>query len=164
MPIQIVHADLFTHHGGAIAHGVNCKGAMGSGVAKAIKAKFPEMYRSYRQMCQSGALQPGGLYAYAVPNADNRWVYNIASQDRWSQYDPNGAHNPAKTPAAREEWLRQGLQRMFAHALEYDVDNIGLPLIGGKRGGLDPQLAESIITDEANQSSVHVVLYLPHSS
>ena len=34
-----------------IVHGVNCKGVMGSGVAKAIRDKWPIAYREYKSYC-----------------------------------------------------------------------------------------------------------------
>lgn len=34
-----------------IAHQVNCQGAMGSGVALAIRKKYPKVYEEYKKMC-----------------------------------------------------------------------------------------------------------------
>lgn len=34
-----------------IAHGVNCQGKMGSGLAKDIKEKFPEVFTNYKNLC-----------------------------------------------------------------------------------------------------------------
>lgn len=39
--------DITTVETGIIAHGVNCQHAMGSGVAKAIKEKWPKVYQSF---------------------------------------------------------------------------------------------------------------------
>lgn len=36
-----------------IVHGVNCKGVMGSGVAKALRDKYPEVFTSYRDYYES---------------------------------------------------------------------------------------------------------------
>lgn len=35
-----------------IAHQVNCRGKMGSGVALAIKQKYPEVYQKYSEACK----------------------------------------------------------------------------------------------------------------
>lgn len=40
-----LNKNIITIQEGVIAHGVNCTGAMNSGVAKAIREKWPEVYR-----------------------------------------------------------------------------------------------------------------------
>ena len=45
-----------------IAHGVNCQGVMGSGVAKQIRETYPLVYNQYKQLCDTG-------------NADNSFVF-----------------------------------------------------------------------------------------
>lgn len=37
---------------GYIAHGVNCQGVMGSGVANAIRTKYPKVYETYNRTCE----------------------------------------------------------------------------------------------------------------
>jgi O-acetyl-ADP-ribose deacetylase (regulator of RNase III) len=46
MPIQNVRGDLFdnAHHVQAFAHGCNCQGSMGAGIAKTFRSRYPEMY------------------------------------------------------------------------------------------------------------------------
>lgn len=46
-----------------IAHGVNCQGVMGSGVAKQIKETYPLAYNQYKQLCDTG-------------NVDNSFVFS----------------------------------------------------------------------------------------
>ena len=41
--------DITTVRQGVIMHGVNCQGAMGAGVALAIRNKWPAVYDSYRR-------------------------------------------------------------------------------------------------------------------
>lgn len=48
MKIEYVTGDLMQAPEGIILHGCNAQGVMGSGVAKAIRAKFPEAYAAYR--------------------------------------------------------------------------------------------------------------------
>jgi O-acetyl-ADP-ribose deacetylase (regulator of RNase III) len=55
MPILFVSGDLFDNAYGvrAIAHGCNCQGSMGAGIAKAIRARYPAMYEEYRRSCKA---------------------------------------------------------------------------------------------------------------
>lgn len=45
--MQIINKDITTIESGTIVHQVNCQGVMGSGVALAIKNKWPQVYASY---------------------------------------------------------------------------------------------------------------------
>lgn len=47
--IKYVTEDVTHVTHGVVAHGVNCQGVMGSGVAKAIRAKWPKAYEKYHE-------------------------------------------------------------------------------------------------------------------
>lgn len=46
--INFITKDVTTVERGMVVHGVNCQGRMGSGVALAIRNKWPEVYERYR--------------------------------------------------------------------------------------------------------------------
>ena len=60
--INYINKDITTVETGVIVHGVNCQGAMGSGVALAILKKWPTVYSEYKKFptgSQSlGKIQP----------------------------------------------------------------------------------------------------------
>lgn len=45
--VNIIKGDLLAATEDVICHQVNCQGVMGSGVAKAIREKWPEVYKAY---------------------------------------------------------------------------------------------------------------------
>lgn len=49
--MRVVKGDLLSATEGYIVHGCNCQGVMGSGVALAIKRKYPKVYASYVEFC-----------------------------------------------------------------------------------------------------------------
>lgn len=49
--INYIKQDITTIEQGIVAHGCNCKGVMGAGVAKAIRTKWPLAYQEYRDLC-----------------------------------------------------------------------------------------------------------------
>src|SRR5262249_34840272 len=55
MPIEYVSGDLFdnAHDAQAFAHGCNCQGSMGAGIAKTFRSRYPEMYEEYRRRCKA---------------------------------------------------------------------------------------------------------------
>jgi ribosome-binding factor A len=53
MIIRNVTGDVTAPIRGIIGHGVNCQGVMGSGVAWAIRNKFPKAYEEYKTLCDN---------------------------------------------------------------------------------------------------------------
>lgn len=51
--IKIIKGDLLSVEAGFIVHGCNCIGAMGSGVAKVMREKYPEVYEQYAELCEN---------------------------------------------------------------------------------------------------------------
>lgn len=51
--INYIQKDVTTVDDGIVAHGCNCQGVMGSGVALAIRNKWPKAYETYNAICVS---------------------------------------------------------------------------------------------------------------
>jgi O-acetyl-ADP-ribose deacetylase (regulator of RNase III) len=49
--IEEIWGNVLNVEKGIIVHGVNCKGVMGSGIAKEVKERYPELYRVYKSYC-----------------------------------------------------------------------------------------------------------------
>lgn len=69
--------DLFTTDAKVLAHGVNCKGVMGAGIAKSFRDKFPDMYKEYQYLCNRGILRLGSFYSYTT---DDIMIFNLTTQ------------------------------------------------------------------------------------
>lgn len=50
--------DVSTVERGIVAHGVNCQGVMGSGVAAALRRKYPQIYHVYKLICDMYTKNP----------------------------------------------------------------------------------------------------------
>lgn len=63
-----------------LLHQVNCQGVMGSGVALAVKERYPEVFTAYRDLCEteSGFLLSRGQLVST--RRDDLWVGNIFGQ------------------------------------------------------------------------------------
>jgi O-acetyl-ADP-ribose deacetylase (regulator of RNase III) len=126
MPIHFVAGDLFAnaHHAQTLAHGVNCKGSMGAGIAVGFRERYPDMYEEYRRRCKAvpRELNPGDCFLWKA--ADRPWVFNLATQeDYWRS---------RATYAA----IEQALAAMRAQAAAEGVRSIAIPRIGTGYGGL----------------------------
>jgi len=103
----------------ALAHGVNCRGVMGAGIAVEFKRRYPEMFLEYERRCRAGALSPGDCFPW---DAGNHTVYNLATQ---------AGFGDASLVA-----LEKSLLGALDHALVTGVGVIGMPAIGCGLGGL----------------------------
>lgn len=63
MPVEYRTGNLFDFEGN-LAHGTNAAGAMGKGIAKEFKAKFPGMYTEYVDLCKTGRHQFGMIFPW----------------------------------------------------------------------------------------------------
>ena len=59
---------------------INCKGAMGKGLALRFKKRFPGMYVKYKDYCSRGLITPGKLWLY---KGKDNWVLNFPTKDDW---------------------------------------------------------------------------------
>ena len=112
----------------AIGHGVNTKGLMGAGVAKAIRTAYPDVSVPYIEWCQTAK----GGDVQIVNISATRMVVNIASQEL------PGAN-------AEYEWLTQGLFTAARKLIDLDVYKLALPRIGSGIGGLHWEAVKIII-------------------
>ncbi|TFG99053.1 hypothetical protein E4H12_04125 [Candidatus Thorarchaeota archaeon] len=51
--INYIQQDITTVDQGVVAHGCNCQGVMGAGVALAIRNKWPKAYDAYAHLCKT---------------------------------------------------------------------------------------------------------------
>jgi O-acetyl-ADP-ribose deacetylase (regulator of RNase III) len=132
MAISYVSGDLFTnvYHAQAFAHGCNCAGSMGAGIAVGFRARYPAMYEEYRRRCKATPREfnPGDVFLWR--DADQPWVFNLATQeDYWRS---------RATYAAVE----QALATMRILADQEDVRSVAMPRVGIGYGGLSCEIVE----------------------
>lgn len=80
MIIRNISGDVTAPIKGIIGHGVNCQGVMGSGVALAIRNKFPKAYAEYLALC--ARKKPEDLLGTTqlVQITDDLYVANMFTQ------------------------------------------------------------------------------------
>ncbi|TDC77737.1 macro domain-containing protein [Streptomyces hainanensis] len=137
--------DLFTADDvDALAHGCNCAGAMGRGIAVEFRRRWPDMYREYRARCLDGRLTEGGLFPWRAP--DGLMVYNLGTQAHW------------RTPATLAA-VTSAVGTMLEHAHQHGVRRIALPKIAAGHGGLAWPDVESAIDGITRPDGVRLIVY-----
>jgi O-acetyl-ADP-ribose deacetylase (regulator of RNase III) len=83
--IKYLQGNLLNSTAAVIGHQTNCKGVMGGGVAKQIKAKWPIVFTAYSDFCFNKACIAGSNVhlgkCQLVPISVNRFVANLFGQD-----------------------------------------------------------------------------------
>src|ERR1051326_1361472 len=126
MPVHFISGDLFVnkHNVQAFAHGCNCIGSMGAGIAVGIKARYPEMFDEYRRRCKANPREfnLGDVFLWKAD--DKPWVFNLGTQENvWLR-------------RATYEAVEQALRTMREIADHENVTSIGMPRIGAGYGSL----------------------------
>lgn len=121
--------DIFDSWATVIGHGVNTFGIMGSGIAKTVRALYPDVYATYHDKCVNEGFAGGIAQLLTVQNfekrtaGDMRIIANISSQIQ---------------PGANAELglLRDGLIDTLNQMTELGLRSLALPRIGAGIGGL----------------------------
>lgn len=126
MSIEYVSGDLFVNRfdAEAFAHGCNCKGSMGAGIAKGFRERYPDMYEEYRRRCKSEPREfnLGDCFLW---KADHKpWVFNLGTQEYYWRC------------RASYQAIRESLDVMKRQADEEGIQSIVMPRIGAGYGGL----------------------------
>lgn len=131
--------DLLESEEQIIVHQVNAQGVMASGIAKAIREKYPEVYDDYKRHEQENGLELADVIITEC--YDGRYVFSIVGQKNYGrdgiQYTSNDALGHAFikiNKAFQERFETTGVKLRF-----------GMPKIGCGLGGGDWKLISRIL-------------------
>lgn len=135
MPIEFIAGDLFvnTHKVQAFAHGCNCQGSMGAGIAVGFRTRYPEMYEQYRARCKADPREFNLGDAWLWKTTDQPWVFNLGTQERFWR------------ARASYEAIEAALKQMRAQADAEGINSIAIPRIGVGYGGLSWKKVRAIV-------------------
>jgi O-acetyl-ADP-ribose deacetylase (regulator of RNase III) len=141
MALVIKHGDLFKEVVKVpglkvIAHGCNAVGKMGSGFADAVRRKYPIAYMAYREAYLSDGIYMGDVVYVHVD--DELTIANCITQHYYGKV--------AGVKYANTEAIRKCLKQVAAFCKKQNAQ-LHLPLIGGKRGGLEKDVLINIFKD-----------------
>lgn len=139
MSLQIISGDLFDTSAEVICHQVNCMGKMGSGVAKQIRSRYPEVYQEYLAFCKEGCGDHFWVLGHSqiVSGHDGKIIVNMFAQSSYG-YDGGLYTDYAAFQSCLNE-IRSKLPNITSIAMPYKV--------GCGLGGGDWQTILSYIED-----------------
>lgn len=157
MIIFLDNSNLLDVKTGLIVHGCNAQGVMGSGVAKQLRDKYPDIYTEYVTHLEYLKLEQypllGVVSFVAIPGMPDLIVANAITQEFYGR-DPG-------TQYVSYEAIFVAMATCLAFARNKDID-IHIPfMIGAGLGGGDLATIKSIIEDlsQAHQKNIYCHIY-----
>lgn len=80
--VRVIEGNLFDTTAELIAHQVNCQKTMGSGVARQVRDRYPDVYKEYLE--HDGYL--GDVQIYKPKGVNTPFIVNLYAQDKYG-YD-----------------------------------------------------------------------------
>lgn len=140
-----------------IAHQVNCQGVMGSGVAKAIKEKYPNVYEHYKGLCDiKTSKELLGTSQELYCKIGERTVINLFGQQFYGYDGCCYTSYVALTTA-----LDSAFKFIVKENRDYDDPlEIAVPYkMGCDRGGGDWKIVSKILEELSDKYDVDVYIY-----
>ncbi len=137
MPVEYVTGDVFVNRFGAkaLAHGCNCQGSMGAGIAVGFRERYPAMYEEYRRRCKAEPREFNLGDAWLWKEPGKPWVFNLGTQEGYWR------------SRATYEAVREALTKMREQAETGRVESIAVPRIGAGLGGLSWKKVRQVIEE-----------------
>lgn len=115
--IKYVKGNILESDAEALVNPVNCVGVMGAGLAKQFKAKYPEMFDKYKELCKQGKFHGGHIHIYQI-KGKRRFIINFATKVHWKD-------------KAKLDYIKFGLGTLV-YFLKYTplIKSIAIPALG----------------------------------
>lgn len=148
--MKYIKGDITKTELNSIAHGCNASGKMGSGVAKALFTKWPNVRMEYMKR----KISPKDLGSYHLAICGEKYVFNCITQEKFG-YD-GGVY-------ASKEAIRTSFEQLLNDVTIFNGDgllNIAIPKIGAGLGGLNWENdVEPIFIEFENEYDVEFHIY-----
>jgi O-acetyl-ADP-ribose deacetylase (regulator of RNase III) len=142
--VSIVKGNIFESQSQTIVNTVNCLGFMGKGLALEYKARFPDMFISYKKVCNSKLFSIGKLQLY---KDKEKWILNFPTKYHYK--------NPSKM-----EYIETGLKKFVEIYKDKGITSIAFPQLGCSNGGLDWKDVEPLMVKYLDNLDIPVEIYI----
>ena len=153
--IREVQGDILLSRADVIAHGIATHDPFDSGLALALRERFPSMVKDYRHAMHAAAPATGEIWAWRGVNADGstRGIVNLLTQGMQSQ---DKAARPLK---ARLEDVNRALRALARHVQDEGVKSVALPRLATGVGALDWTDVKPLIQQHLGGLGIPVLVY-----
>lgn len=149
MPVQVVYADVLRCTSGILVHGCNAQGALGSGFAKKLVARYPQVLWDYRRAAARSPLALGQcVVSHVQPSL---YVVSAITQEFYGR-DPHRvyvSYEAVQTAFEQVNALAQAL------GLPVVFPALGAGLAGGSWPRIQDIIEETLSRDVAATLFIH---------
>ena len=157
--IEIYDCSVFNVFSNVIAHQVNCQGVMGSGVAKQIRDRYPEVYTQYKAVCEATTDKSKLLGKALIVEVPVNQMKTVRIANLFAQFDYNRSYRQNTDVFTSVPDFRLSVINLKDYANKWMLENwchnfyIAMPYnIGCGRGGANWLEIEEILIDEFARS------------
>jgi O-acetyl-ADP-ribose deacetylase (regulator of RNase III) len=136
--ISYITGDLLDANQQVIIQGCNAQGVMGSGVAKSIRSKWPNVYEIYNLRYKTFGLELGDIIPVAT--VDGHIIVNCITQEFYGR-DP--------IQYVSYDAIATCLEKINNRVLDWGVSEVAMPKVGAGLGGGSWDIIEQIILKSA---------------
>lgn len=126
-----------------IVNTVNTVGVMGKGLAQELKSRYPDMFKTYKKLCDERLLDVGKLWLWRDPH---QWVLNFPTKKNW--------RHPSKI-----EYIEAGLKKFVDNFDKHGIREVAFPRLGCGNGGLDWCNVQPIMHEYLSKLPIRVYIH-----
>ncbi len=128
--LHYVKGDILKSDAQAIVIPVNTEGAMGAGLARQVKEKYPDVERAYKNALKSGELDIGKVAVYKAD--DGKIFIFFPTKGDWRK-------------PSQPEYIEKGLESLRNILETEGIESVAIPPLGAGLGGLKWSDVKSMI-------------------
>lgn len=148
--IHEVHGDILESKAQAIAHGVAPNDHFASGLALALRERYPSMAKDFRHYAHQQHPKPGEVWFWG--GAEGARVFNLMTQE--------GKHeHGAKPGKATLSNVRHALQNLAQQVKADGIESLALPKLATGVGGLDWDDVGPVVRETLGGIGIPVFVY-----
>lgn len=153
--IRDVEGDILLSEAQVIAHGIATHDPFDSGLALALRERFPAMVRDYRHAMHSHEPKTGDVWVWGGVNEDGsvRGIVNLLTQGMQSQA------KSARPVKAKLEDVNRALRELAHVARDQGFRSIALPRLATGVGALPWADVKPLIAQHLGPLGIPIVIY-----
>jgi len=144
-----VEGDILLSKAQVIAHGVAPNDNFSSGLALALRERWPGMYKDFRHYCKVSSPKPGGLWSWGGPGVR---IVNLFTQEP----PPTHEANPGK---ASDKNVNNCLKNLQKAIVAEKFTSVALPRLATGVGRLHWDEVKPLIQKHLGEAGVPVYVY-----
>lgn len=145
-----VRGDILLTHAQAVAHGVAPNDDFHQGLALALRERWPQMYKAFRQHCRTRHPKPGRVWEWDGP--DGRRLFTLLTQE--------AAYGRGEKPGrASIQHVNHCLKELRKLIDEEHVHSLAIPAIATGVGGLSWEDVQPLLRTHLADADCEVFVY-----